>query len=171
MRTIALTLVALLLAPAAAAASKEPSGPVRVLWNSAPADTRAPASWDVRLSLLQGPGGYYGTSVRPRLVIARLDEGGRRLVPMRVDTGPNTFRATLDLSSAGRYSVGVTRFDPRHPARVARFGSTVAVTAAPSTASWTWIFAGVGVAAVLVAGWAMTSQPWSGHNRANRLER
>jgi hypothetical protein len=152
MRALALALLALLLVPVAAAAA---SAPVRVLWNSRPDRLRAGGAWDARVSVLQGPGGYW-SATRPAIVVTDLSGGGERRVPMRVDVPPNTFRATVRFPRAGFYEVAVTRFDARDPARASGVGGPVRVAARPPAApaagggsSWPWaLVVGVAVAAL-----------------------
>src|SRR3954452_17476677 len=150
MRALALTLLALLLVPAAAAA-KGPNGPVRVLWNSPPESVRAGGTWDARLSLLQGPGGFDPGRGRPVIVVTDLGGGAVRHVPMTVDVPPNAFKASVELPRAGEYELAVSGFDPRHPARIAA-GPRIDVAASSTEATGAWPWALGGAMALLVAG-------------------
>jgi hypothetical protein len=172
MRPLALAsaLLALALVPAGAAA-KDRDAHVRVLWNSAHADVRAGGTWDARLSLLQGPGGFDPGQARPLIVVTELASGAKRQVPMVVDLPPNTFKARVAFPRAGRYQVAATRFDPRHPERVARMGPPVSIQAAQSTATDAggatspWLI--VGAIAVLLAGsWGILRFAARGPGRA-----
>ena len=87
------------------AAGKNPNAPERVLWNSSPAGIPAGGTWDARLSLLQGPGGFSSDKARPVIVVTDLGGGSERRVPMTVDVPPNTFRATVAFPRAGLYEV------------------------------------------------------------------
>jgi hypothetical protein len=159
MRPLALALLALLLVPVSAA-GKEPDAPVRVLWNSTPEGVQAGGAWDARLSLLQGPGGFYDEKGRPMLVLTELATGAQARVPMAIDVSPNTFKATVGFPRAGRYEVAVAGFDPRHPERSVDVGRPVRVEPAPpSTAAaasgaawWPWA---VVVAALMASAWAI----------------
>jgi hypothetical protein len=160
MRSLAVSLLALLLVPAGAGA-KDPEAPVRVLWNSHPGDARPDGSWDARLSLLQGPGGFYEARARPVIVLTELAGGAGRRVPMVRDLSANTFRATVTFPRAGgRYKVTVEGFDPRHPARTAGLGTAVRVeprasvarAATSPAAPWPWIALGGGAIVALLAG-------------------
>src|SRR5215213_3171550 len=130
MRALAVALLALLLVPVAAAAGKGPNGPVRVIWNSTPDDVRAGGTWDARLSLLQGPGGFDPGQRRPVVVVTDLDSGAERRVATTVDVPPNTFKANVTFPRRGSYHVAVTDFDPRDPQRVAA-GAPVDVAPGP----------------------------------------
>ena len=172
MRPLALAsaLLALALVPASAA-GKDPDAPVRALWNSAPTDVRAGGTWDARLSLLQGPGGFDPGQARPLIVVTELTGGAAQQVPMVVDLPPNTFKARVTFPRAGRYRVAVTRFDPRHPERVARMGAPVDIQAAQSTAThdggtWSpWLI--LAAIAVLLAGsWGILRFSERGPGRA-----
>src|SRR5918997_4983692 len=88
MRSLALAMLALVFAPVGAAATQR-SGPVRVLWNSAPDDIRAGGTWDARVSLLEGPGGFFGAKAPPTIVLTALDSGAERRVRMDIDLSPN----------------------------------------------------------------------------------
>jgi hypothetical protein len=159
MRAFASALLALLLVPASAA-GKEPDAPVRVLWNSTPDGVRAGGAWDARLSLLQGPGGFYGGRARPVIVVTKLATRAERRVPMVVDVAPNTFRARVPFPRVGRYVVAVAGFDPRDPERFVETGRPVLAkpappptTAAGSGGAW-WPWAVV-VAALLASAWTI----------------
>jgi hypothetical protein len=160
-RPLTLALIALLLAPAGAA-GKPQHAPVRVKWNSSFPDVRAPGSWDARLSLLQGPGGFYGRNVRPVIVVTSLAGGAERRVAMVVDVPPNTFRATVPFPRPGSYAISVAEFDPRRPARVDHLGA-ISVERAPPAAStaggeaWLWGL-GMGTAITALVGGAWTVQ-------------
>ena len=164
MRSLAVALLALLLVPVGAA-GKNPNAPERVLWNSTPPGIRAGGTWDARLSLLQGPGGFASDRARPVIVVTELGGGAVRRVPMTVDVPPNTFRATVPFPRAGLYEVAVARFDPRDPARFVDVGPPVRIepaasltAAAPSAgdASWRWaLAAGVAITALLVGAWSV----------------
>jgi hypothetical protein len=150
MRALAVTLLALLIVPAAAAA-KGPNGPVRVLWNSTPEGVRAGGTWDARLSLLQGPGGFDPRHSKPAIVVTDIGSGAKRRVPMTVDVPPNAFKASVEVPRGGEYQVAVTDFDPRHPARIASGPRVdVAASSASSTDAWPWALGGA--IALLVAG-------------------
>jgi len=138
----ALALVALLVVPTTAA-GKEPKAPVRVLWNSTLGDVHAGDTWDARLSLLQGPGGFDPGRAHPAIVITELSNGAKRRVPMRVDLPPNTFEAKIAFPRAGIYRVAAITFDPRHPAREAALSAPVAVAPGPgdSSETWPWLLA------------------------------
>jgi hypothetical protein len=73
----ALSLLALLIVPVTAA-GKEPKAPVRVLWNSTLGDVQAGGTWDARLSLLQGPGGFDPGRAHPAIVVTELTSGASR---------------------------------------------------------------------------------------------
>jgi hypothetical protein len=133
MRPLLLVLLALLIAPVDAA-GKDPDAPVRVLWNSTPDDVRAPGTWDARVSLLQGPGGFHGAEAPPAIVVTDLATGAERRMPMIVDVPPNTFRATVTFPRAGLYEVAVAAFDPRDPARLADIGPPVRIEPAAAVA-------------------------------------
>jgi hypothetical protein len=161
MRLLALSLLALVLLPATAA-GKDPKAPVRVLWNSTPQDVRAGGTWDARLSLLQGPGGFYGGHARPVIVVTELASGAERQVPTAVDVSANTFRATVTFPRAGLYEVAVRRFDPRDPARVMDIGPPVRIEPAPAAAasadaaSWPWApTVGAAIAVLLAGVWSI----------------
>ena len=164
MRPLAFALLALLLVPAASAAGKEPDAPVRVLWNSTPDGVQAGGAWDARLSLLQGPGGFYGGNARPVIVVTSLATRAERRMPMAVDVSPNTFRATVTFPRAGRYAVAVAGFDPRDPQRFAELARPVLVEPAPAAGdaalSWPWgIAAGAAGAALLAFAWRIQTAP------------
>ncbi len=164
MRPLVVALLALLLVPVGAA-GKNANAPERVLWNSTPAGIRAGGTWDARLSLLQGPGGFPSAKARPVVVVTELGGGAERRVPMTVDVPPNTFRATVAFPRAGLYEVAVARFDPRDPARFVDVGPPVRIepaasltAAGPSAgdASWRWaLAAGVAITALLVGAWSV----------------
>ena len=161
MRPLAFALLALLLVPVSAA-GKEPDAPVRVLWNSTPDGVQAGGSWDARLSLLRGPGGFYDGKARPVIVVTELATGAEERVPMAVDVPPNTFRAAVGFPRAGRYEVAVAGFDPRDPERFADVGQPVHVEPVPPAASggggwWPWAVVVVGAAgvALLGGGWSI----------------
>jgi hypothetical protein len=159
MRSLAVALLALLLVPVSAT-GKEPDDPVRVLWNSTPDGVRAGGAWDARLSLLQGPGAFYGGKVRPVIVATKLATRAERRVPMVVDLSPNTFKATVAFPHAGRYMVAVAGFDPRDPERSVDIGQSVLVKPAPpptaaaasGSAWWPWA---VVIAALLASAWTI----------------
>jgi hypothetical protein len=156
MRPLALALLALLLVPGSAA-GKEPGAPVRVLLNSTPDGVRAGDAWDARLSVLQGPGGFYGGKARPVIVVTRLATRAERRVRMVVDVPPNTFRATVPFARAGRYAVTVAGFDPGDPERFVDIGRPVLVEGATAAAAsggpwWPWA---VVVAALLASVWTI----------------
>jgi hypothetical protein len=156
MRPLAVALLALLLVPVSAA-GKEPDAPVRVLWNSTPDGVQAGGAWDARLSLLQGPGGFYDAKARPVIVATELATRAEGRVPMVVDVSPNTFRATVEFPRAGRYEVAVAGFDPRDPERLVEIGHPVRVepvtaAAAGGGAWWPWA---VVVAALLASAWTI----------------
>ena len=153
---LALSLLALLVVPGTAA-GKEPKAPVRVLWNSTLGEVHAGDSWDARLSLLQGPGGFDPGRAHPAIVVTELSNGAKRRVPMRVDLPPNTFAAKVAFPRAGIYRVAAISFDPRHPRRSAPLSAPVAVaptaTAGQDDAeTWPWALAGATLATVLLAG-------------------
>jgi hypothetical protein len=141
MRPLALaaTLLALLMVPAGAA-GKEPKAPVRVLWNSTPTDLRAGDTWDARLSVLQGPGGYDPGKARPTILVTDLDSGAKRRVAMTVDVPPSTFKASVPFPSAGSYSVAVRSYS-----------IPVAVGQAGDGRTWPWLLT-AGLALVLLGG-------------------
>jgi hypothetical protein len=156
MKPLALALLALLLVPVSAA-GKEPDAPVRVLWNSTPEGVQAGGAWDARLSLLQGPGGFYGGKDRPAIVLTELATGAEARVPMAIDVSPNTFKATVEFPRAGRYEVAVAGFDPHDPSRLVDVGhpvrvEPVAAAAAGGGAWWPWA---VVVAALLASAWTI----------------
>jgi hypothetical protein len=156
MRPLAVALLALLLVPVSAA-GKEPDAPVRVLWNSTPDGVQAGGAWDARLSLLQGPGGFYDAKARPVIVATELATRAEGRVPMVVDVSPNTFRATVEFPRAGRYEMAVAGFDPRDPERLVEIGQPVRVepvtaAAAGGGAWWPWA---VVVAALLASTWTI----------------
>jgi hypothetical protein len=156
MRPLAVALLALLLVPVSAA-GKEPDAPVRVLWNSTPDGVQAGGAWDARLSLLQGPGGFYDAKARPVIVATELATRAEGRVPMVVDVSPNTFRATVEFPRAGRYEMAVAGFDPRDPERLVEIGQPVRVepvtaAAAGGGAWWPWA---VVVAALLASAWTI----------------
>ena len=156
MRPLAVALLALLLVPVSAA-GKEPDAPVRLLWNSTPDGVQAGGAWDARLSLLQGPGGFYDAKARPVIVATELATRAEGRVPMVVDVSPNTFRATVEFPRAGRYEMAVAGFDPRDPERLVEIGQPVRVepvtaAAAGGGAWWPWA---VVVAALLASGWTI----------------
>lgn len=152
MRPVVVALLALLLVSADAVA-KDANAPERVLWNSKPDDIRAGGSWDARLSLLQGPGGFYSEKARPVIVVTDLAGGAERLVPMAVDVPPNTFRATVPFPRAGVYEVAVANFDPADPARFVDTGPPVRIQPAGSRASAPWVVVGIAISALLVGLW------------------
>jgi hypothetical protein len=160
MRPLALALLALLLVPVTAA-GKEPNAAVRVLWNSRPDHIRAGDTWDARLSVLQGPGGFYEGTPRPVIVVTELAGGAERRVPMVVDFPPNTFKAIVAFRRAGLHRVAVTGFDPRHPARTADIVAPVRVESSPPPiagggAAWPWALAvGAAIAALLAGAWSV----------------
>jgi hypothetical protein len=164
MRPLAVALVALLLVPVSAA-GKEPDAAVRVLWNSTPNGVQAGGSWDARLSLLQGPGGFYERKARPVIVVTELATGAEERVPMAVDVPPNTFRAAVGFPRAGRYEVAVAGFDPRDPERFADVGRPVRVEpAAAATAGggewWPWaLVGGAAIAALMASAWSLRRAP------------
>ena len=127
MRPLALALLVLVLFLPVDAAGKDPNATVRVLWNSTPDGVRAGGTWDARVSLLQGPGGFHGRKAPPAIVVTELASGAERRVPMIVDVPPNTFRAAVTFSRAGLYEVAVAGFDPRDPARFTDIGPPVEV--------------------------------------------
>ncbi len=160
MRPLALALLALLVVPASAA-GKNANAPIRALWNSTPDHVQAGGTWDARLSLLQGPGGFAGDRVRPLIVVTKPASGAERRVPMTIDVAPNTFKAAVAFPRAGLYRVSLTRFDPRHPKRVTEIRPPVAIEpASPQTvppahapdAAWLWVLAAGAALAALVAG-------------------
>ncbi len=158
MRPLALALLVLLLAPVMAAGMRQ-NARVRVLWNSAPHGVRAGGTWDARLSLLQGPGGFDPGNARPVIVITEVASGAERRMPMTVDVPPNTFRATVEFPRAGLYEVGATRFDPQDPKRLMDLGARVRVGPAPALAGrgvsgtrWSWALF---VAALLGGAWCI----------------
>jgi hypothetical protein len=108
MRPLAVALLTLVVV-APTAAAKEQDAPVRVLWNSTPTDLRAGDTWDARLSLLQGPGGYDPGKARPTILVTDLDSGAKRRVAMTVDVPPSTFKASVPFPSAGSYSVAIRK--------------------------------------------------------------
>jgi hypothetical protein len=150
MRALAVALLTLLVLPVTAA-GKGPNGPVRVLWNSTPENVRAGGTWDARLSLLQGPGGFDPGQRRPVIVVTDLGSGAERRVATSVDVPPNTFKAKLTFPRAGSYRLAVARFDPRDPERLA-VGAPVEIAPGPthSTDAWPWALGGA--IALLVAG-------------------
>jgi hypothetical protein len=164
MRPLVLALLALLLLPVAAA-GKDPNAPERVLWNSTPDGTRAGGTWDARLSLLQGPGGFSSDKARPVIVVTELGGGAERRVPMTVDVPPNTFRATVPFPRAGVYEVAVARFDPRDPARFVDVGQPVRIEPAAFVGasgpkagdpSWAWaLAAATAISALVVGAWSV----------------
>ena len=164
MRPVVLALLALLVVPVGAA-GKDPNAPERVLWNSTPDGIRAGGTWDARLSLLQGPGGFASEKARPVIVVTDLGGGAERRVPMTVDVPPNTFRARVPFPRAGLYEVAVARFDPRDPARFVDVGPPVRIEPAafvaasgPSAenASWRWsLGVATAISALLVAAWSV----------------
>ena len=164
MRPLVVALLTLLLVPVGAA-GKNPNAPERVLWNSSPAGIPAGGTWDARLSLLQGPGGFSSDKARPVIVVTDLGGGSERRVPMTVDVPPNTFRATVAFPRAGLYEVAVARFDPRDPARFVDVGRPVRIEPAASLtavgpsaadASWRWaLAAGIAITALLVGAWSV----------------
>ena len=133
---------------------------MRVLWNSTPGDIHARGTWDARLSLLQGPGGFSEAESRPVIVVTDLASHVERRVPMIVDVPPNTFRATVAFPRAGLYEVAVAGFDPRDPERFTDVGPPVRIEPAspPAAAgdrcerrSWPWTLAGGAAIAALLA--------------------
>ena len=153
MRPLAIALLMLaVLAPTSAA--KEPKAPVRVLWNSTLGDVKAGDTWDARLSLLQGPGGFDPGRADPAIVVTELSNGAKRRVPMRVDLPPNTFEAKVAFPRAGIYRVAAINFDPRHPGREAPLSAPVAVAPGPgdSSETWPWLLAAGVALALLLAG-------------------
>jgi hypothetical protein len=177
MRPLVLALLALLLVPVAAGA-KDPNAPVRVLWNSAPDGIRARGTWDARVSVLQGPGGFSGGKTRPVIVVTDLAGGAERRVPMIVDVPPNTFRTTVLFPRAGLYEVAVAGFDPRDPARFTDIGRAVRVAPAPTVAaanagggSWSRaILVATPIAALLAAAWSIRRARGRATARACRTE-
>jgi hypothetical protein len=157
-RPLALALLVLLLAPVTAAGMKQ-NPRVRVLWNSVPDGVWAQGTWDARLSLLQGPGGFDPGNARPVIVITEVASGAGRRIPMIVDVPPNTFRATVEFPRAGLYEVAATGFDPSDPKRLADLGARVRVGPAPALtardASGTWWSWALFVAAVLAGAWCL----------------
>lgn len=156
-RPLALALLLLLLAPVEAAGMNQSErARVRVLWNSTPDGVRAPGTWDARLSLLEGPGGFDPGSARPVIVITEVASGAEQRLPMIVDVPPNTFRATVEFPRAGLYDVAAMGFDPRDPKRVTDLGARVRVGPAPARgASGTWWSWALFVTAVLAGGWCI----------------
>jgi hypothetical protein len=164
MRPLVVALLALLLVSTDAAA-KDRNAPERVLWNSTPDDVRAGGTWDARLSLLQGPGGFYSDKVHPVIVVTDLAGGAERRMAMTVDVSPNTFKATVRFPHAGLYEVAVAGFDPRDPERFVDTGPPVRIEPAASRAaaasslgetSWPWVLAaGAVLSALLVAVWSI----------------
>ena len=164
MRRLALALLVLLLVPATAA-GKDPDDPVRVLWNSMPDHIQSHGTWDARLSVLQGPGGLYGGTARPEIVITELASGAERRVPMIVDVPPNTFRASVAFPHAGLYEVAVAGFDPRDPAHMTDIGAPVlieparppaAAAANAGGAAWPWaLVVGAAIVASLAGAWSI----------------
>ncbi len=159
MRSLGLTLLALAVL-SGTAEGRNPNAPVRVRWNSTPDHIRAGGTWDARLSLLQGPGGFDPGTARPVIVVTDSIGGAERRVPMRVDVPPNTFRATVRFARAGAFRVAVAGFDPLDPARLADLGAPVRIAPAPPPASrpgggsWPWV-AVVGAIAALIAAWSI----------------
>ncbi len=163
MRPLVLALLALLLVPVAAGA-KDPNASVRVLWNSTPDHIRARGTWDARVSILQGPGGFSQAKSRPVIVVTDLVSRAERRVPMTVDVPPNTFKATVPFARAGLYEVAVAGFDPSDPERFTDVGPPVRIEAAPAPAaaatnaggeSWPWTLAVGAALAVLLAPWGI----------------
>jgi hypothetical protein len=164
MRPLVVALLALLLVPVGAV-GKDPNGSARVLANSTPHGIRAGETWDARLSLLQGPGGFSSEKARPVIVVTELGGGAERRVPMTVDVPPNTFRATVPFPRTGLYEVAVARFDPRDPARFVDVGPSVRIepaasltAAGPSAGdtSWRWaLAAAIAITALLVGSWSV----------------
>ena len=162
MRPVVLALVALLLLPIPAA-GKDPNAAVRVLWNSTPDQIRAHDTWDARVSVLQGPGGFSGETTSPVIVVTDLASGAERRMPMVVDVPPNTFRATVPFPRAGLYEVAVAGYDPRDPERFTDIGRAVRVDPAPAVAtanagggSWSQaILVAIPIAALLAAAWSI----------------
>ena len=165
MRLLALALLAVLFVPVDAA-GKDPDTPVRVLWNSMPEDIRARGTWDARVSLLQGPGGFFGAKAPPVIVVTELGSDAERRVPMIVDLSPNTFRATVTFPRAGFYEVALAGFDPHDPARLTDIGRRVRIappppppaadTANTSGAPWPWaVLVGSAIAALLAGAWSI----------------
>jgi hypothetical protein len=126
-----------------------------VLWNSTPDDIRAGGAWDARLSLLQGPGGFYSDKAHPVIVVTKLTGGAERRVPMTVDVSPNTFMATVPFPRPGLYEVAVAGFDPRDPARFVDTGPPVRIEPAASPASVAPLAVGIAIAALLVGAWRL----------------
>jgi hypothetical protein len=158
MRPVVVALLALLIVSADAAA-KDASAPERVLWNSTPDDMREGGAWDARLSLLQGPGGFYSDKVRPAIVVTDLAGGAERRVPMTVDVPPNTFRATVPFPRAGVYEVAVAGFDPRDPARFVDTGPPVRIQPAASPAAVPWALAvGLAISVLLLGLWRQATR-------------
>jgi hypothetical protein len=158
MRLLAGALLVSLLVPVTAAGDDR-DAPVRVRWNSTPENLRAGSTWDARLSVLQGPGGFDGGDTRPVIVVTDLAGGAQRRVPLIVDVPPNTFRATVTFPRAGVYRVAAAGFDPRDPARLADVGAPVGIepalrpaTTARGAASASWAWAVVVVAVIAAAG-------------------
>lgn len=158
MGSLALSLLALALLPVSGLA-KAPEAPVRVLWNSQPGDVSADGTWDARVSLLQGPGGFHPGGARPVLTLTEAASRLERRFPMVLDVPPNTFRATATFPRAGLYKVTVVGFDPRKPARSADLGAPVRIEPAKApersetnqTAVWTWVAVGAAALVVLLA--------------------
>ena len=144
MRPLAVALLTLaVVAPPAAA--KEQDAPVRVLLNSTPTDLRAGDTWDARLSLLQGPGGYDPGLASPTIEVTNLETGAKRRVPMTVDVPPSTFKASVPFPSAGSYSVAVRNHS-----------IAVAVRQADDGGTWPWLLTAA-VALALLLLWALAS--------------
>jgi hypothetical protein len=163
MRPLVLALLALLLVPVPAGA-KDPNASVRVLWNSTPDHIRARGTWDARVSVLQGPGGFSQAKSRPVIVVTDLVSHAERRVPMSVDVPPNTFKATVPFARAGLYEVAVAGFDPSDPERFTDVGPPVRVEPAPAPAaaatnaggeSWPWTLAAGAALAALLAPWGI----------------
>lgn len=159
MRSLGLALLALVLL-SGTAEGKQPNAPVRVRWNSMPEHIRAGGTWDARLSVLQGPGGFDPGTTQPVIVVTESTGGAERRVSMHVDVPPNTFRAAVPFLRAGQFRVAAAGFDPRDPARSADIGAPVRIEPAPPPAaavggaSWPWI-AVVGATAALVVAWSI----------------
>lgn len=134
MRLLAFAVIALLLGPVAATA-KDRDAQTRVVWNSTPDGVRAGGTWDARVSVVQGPGGYAGGKLRPEIVVTPLLGGPERSVPMVVDVPPNTFRAAIPFPRADVYEVAVKGIDPRDPERFIDIGQGVRIAPARAPAA------------------------------------
>jgi hypothetical protein len=129
MRPLILAVLALSLVPAAAL-GKPGDAPARVVWNSSPDHLGAGNTWDARLSLVQGPGGYQDAELTPAIVVTDLRSHAERTVQMTVDVPPNTFKAAVPFPRTGLYEVAVKGFDPRDPERFIDYEAPVDVGAA-----------------------------------------